>query len=76
MLTFYFIIYVIVILLLIAELFFSNSYKCVNHTCVTKKMLSTEKKNSGLDGSIDVCRLTCGSYGSLWPRPTISTTIR
>lgn len=37
--------------------------------------MSTEKENGGLDGSVDVCRLTCGPYGSLWPRPTVKTAI-
>lgn len=54
---------------------FSQSFKCINNTCVASKILSADKKNSGIDGSVDVCRLTCGSYGSLWPRPTVKTSI-
>ncbi|VVC24515.1 Hypothetical protein CINCED_3A025084 [Cinara cedri] len=52
-----------------------KSFKCVNNTCIMSRFMSTEKLNSGLDGSMDVCRLTCGFYGSLWPRPTVKTVI-
>ncbi|KAE9524629.1 hypothetical protein AGLY_014679 [Aphis glycines] len=55
--------------------YFVKSYKCINNTCIFRKVPSTEKENNGLDGSIDVCRLTCGRYGSLWPKPTVDTTI-
>jgi len=53
-----------------------KSFKCINNTCIVSKLSSMEKENSGVDGSVDVCRLTCGRYGSLWPKPTVNTTIR
>uniref|UniRef100_A0A2S2QN92 beta-N-acetylhexosaminidase n=1 Tax=Sipha flava TaxID=143950 RepID=A0A2S2QN92_9HEMI len=58
-----------------SEHYLVESFKCINNTCIASKIVSAEKKNSGIDGSVDVCRLTCGSYGSLWPRPTIKTAI-
>ncbi|XP_025201242.1 chitooligosaccharidolytic beta-N-acetylglucosaminidase-like isoform X2 [Melanaphis sacchari] len=58
------------------QFYFVKSFKCINNTCVVKKLSSVEKENSEIDGSIDVCRLTCGRYGSLWPKPTVNTIIR
>ncbi|XP_060834731.1 chitooligosaccharidolytic beta-N-acetylglucosaminidase-like isoform X2 [Rhopalosiphum padi] len=58
------------------QLYFVKSFKCINNTCIVSKLSSMEKENSGVDGSVDVCRLTCGRYGSLWPKPTVNTTIR
>lgn len=49
----------------------SWSWQCVNGQCVRNEFLSVD----GVQGSLDVCRLTCGRYGSLWPRPTGHTVI-
>lgn len=54
---------------------FRNSYKCVNNTCVISKIASAVKEYDNINGSLDVCRLTCGPYGSLWPKPTVKTVI-
>ncbi|XP_050546976.1 chitooligosaccharidolytic beta-N-acetylglucosaminidase-like isoform X2 [Daktulosphaira vitifoliae] len=51
-------------------------YDCVNNTCILSKFPVSEMYNNQASGSIDVCRLTCGLYGALWPRPTIKTEIK
>ncbi|XP_050421396.1 chitooligosaccharidolytic beta-N-acetylglucosaminidase-like isoform X2 [Adelges cooleyi] len=51
-------------------------YTCVNDTCVLTKFPLSEQINGEPNGSIDVCRMTCGPYGALWPRPTIKTAIK
>lgn len=55
---------------------YSKTYKCANNICIINKFENDKNGSYGIDGSIDVCRLTCGHYGSLWPRPTIATTIK
>lgn len=55
---------------------YSKIYKCVNDTCIISKFQNEKNGSYGIDRSLDVCRLTCGQYGSLWPRPTIMTIIK
>uniref|UniRef100_A0A2H8U0P4 Beta-hexosaminidase n=1 Tax=Melanaphis sacchari TaxID=742174 RepID=A0A2H8U0P4_9HEMI len=56
--------------------FISKIYKCVNHKCIISEFQNETKEINEPNESLDVCRLTCGQYGSLWPRPTIMTTIK
>jgi len=54
----------------------SKIYKCVNDKCIINGFQNETKENNEINESVDVCRLTCGQYGSLWPRPTVMTTIK
>jgi len=42
------------------------SYACLNETCSRDK----NPEDSPLTQSLAKCRLLCGEYRSLWPRPT------
>lgn len=55
---------------------FRKTYKCENNKCVINKFNNERRETYEVDESLEVCHLTCGQYGSLWPRPTISTTIK
>ncbi|XP_050421397.1 chitooligosaccharidolytic beta-N-acetylglucosaminidase-like [Adelges cooleyi] len=52
-----------------------KAYACVNGTCVLAKFQTTENENGQLNGSLEVCRMVCGQSGSLWPIPTVKTSI-
>ncbi|XP_027837805.2 chitooligosaccharidolytic beta-N-acetylglucosaminidase-like isoform X2 [Aphis gossypii] len=56
--------------------FISKIYKCVNDKCIISGFQNETKEINEINESVDVCRLTCGQHGSLWPRPTIMTTIK
>lgn len=56
--------------------FISKLYKCVNNKCIISEFQDERKEINEVNESIDVCRLTCGQYGSLWPRPTKMTSIK
>ncbi|XP_050426970.1 uncharacterized protein LOC126837189 [Adelges cooleyi] len=52
-----------------------GSYECVNGICVLKKFRITENDKVRLNGSLGACQMVCGQSGSLWPMPTINTSI-
>lgn len=50
------------------------SWACKNGKCVRSEFPTTYTANI-TRSSLSACRLTCGQYGALWPRPTGTTAI-
>ncbi|XP_067000606.1 chitooligosaccharidolytic beta-N-acetylglucosaminidase isoform X2 [Anabrus simplex] len=48
----------------------SSQWTCEENKCVRSSVPSS---NVNQLNSIHICSLTCGQYGSLWPRPTVDT---
>uniref|UniRef100_A0A1B6ED71 Beta-hexosaminidase n=1 Tax=Clastoptera arizonana TaxID=38151 RepID=A0A1B6ED71_9HEMI len=51
------------------RLSWSWKWTCINRQCIQSKDFSSTSGGRFLD-SLDVCRLTCNKFGSLWPKPT------
>ncbi|XKL63937.1 hypothetical protein PGB90_006301 [Kerria lacca] len=44
------------------------SWKCINEKCVKTDLPATCKSDT--NNILNICRLICGPYGAIWPKPT------
>ncbi|CAH0391059.1 unnamed protein product [Bemisia tabaci] len=51
------------------------SWRCVEGKCVRSEDGSSHGVIQDMGQTLEVCRLTCGQYGALWPRPTGPTSL-